>query len=100
MCRMELVVLPAVIDDAVLEGLRKDLIGRLRRTAMPVVRLDASHVERISSAGLGVLVAAALLAGQRGIRLEVAASSALFRESIALTGLARHLPMAEPALTG
>jgi anti-anti-sigma regulatory factor len=95
---MGMLVLPDVLDGAALERLRTQLLGLLRRTPEAVITLDAGGVERISTAGLGLLVAATLIAGERGVRLEVDPASELFRRSIALTGLAEHLSMNEPAL--
>jgi anti-anti-sigma regulatory factor len=92
------VVLPMTLVGDEVDRLRPKLLGAVRDSARPVVDLDAGAVELISSAGLGLLVAAALLARDQGKRLEVRRSSELFRSSIALTGLARHLGM-EPAPT-
>ena len=90
----------ALVGDEV-DRLRPTLLQTVRTATTPVVLLDAQHVELISSAGLGLLVAAALLAREQGKRLEVRRCSELFRQSIGLTGLARHLGMApEPLAVG
>jgi anti-anti-sigma factor len=92
------ITLPALLDGAEVERLRPDLMRAVRQAQTAVV-LDASAVELISSAGLGMLVAAALIGAERGVRIEVARPSPLFRQSLALTGLGRHLGIApEPAL--
>jgi anti-anti-sigma factor len=93
------VILPRCLDGADLEALRPVILATVLETTAGVVVLDAADVELISTAGLGLLVAAAMIGADRGIRLEVARPSALFRRSVALTGLGRHLGLtAEPAL--
>jgi anti-anti-sigma factor len=92
------ITLPAQLDGAEVEQLRPELM-RVVRSAHASVVLDASAVELISSAGLGMLVAAALIGAELGVRIDVERASPLFRQSLALTGLGRHLGMApEPAL--
>jgi anti-anti-sigma factor len=94
------ITLPANLAEAEVDRVRPELM-RAVRLAESVVVLDAARVELISSAGLGMLVAAALIGAERGIRLQVARPSALFRQSLGLTGLGRHLGIApEPALAG
>jgi anti-anti-sigma factor len=93
------IVLPSRLDGAELETLRPTLLAAVRRPTDAVVVLDGRHVELISSAGLGVLVAAAMIGAETGVRLDIAEPSALFCRSLALTGLGRHLGIAaEPAL--
>ena len=93
------IVLPVCLDGPQVDALRPEILNAVRHTLSPVIVLDAADVELISSAGLGLLVAAALIGAERGIRLEVGAASPLFRRSLALTGLGRHLGLApEPAL--
>jgi anti-anti-sigma factor len=95
------VVLPVALMGAEVDRLRPTLLRTVREATPPVVTLDAQHVELISSSGLGLLVAAALLARDQGKQLEVRRASELFRRSIGLTGLARHLGMEpEPAIAG
>jgi anti-anti-sigma factor len=83
------VVLPHVLDGPVLDVVRDRLFAEVRRSDR--VRVDAQAVEQISGAGLGVLVAATLEARERGTRIELVAASELFRRSIELTGLSRHV---------
>jgi anti-anti-sigma factor len=91
------VSLPPILDGYEIELLRPELM-RAVRLADSLVVLDAADVELISSTGLGMLVAAALIGAERGVRIEVSRPSALFRQSLALTGLGRHLGIApEPA---
>ena len=93
------VILPTSLDGTELEALRPVIIGAVQETTDRVVVLDAAAVELISTAGLGLLVAAAMIGADRGVRLEVARPSSLFRRSVALTGLGRHLGLTpEPAL--
>lgn len=94
---MDTVTLPDALEGASLERFRAKLLGTLRCTQESVVVLDASAVERITSAGLDVLVVGTLLADDRGVRLVVGAASQHFRRSIALTGLAGHLHMTDEA---
>lgn len=95
------VILPIALMGEEVDRLRPTLLRTVREATTPVVTLDAHHVELISSSGLGLLVAAALLARDQGKRLEVRRASDLFRRSIGLTGLARHLGMEpEPAVAG
>jgi anti-anti-sigma factor len=90
--------LPAVLDGYEIDRLRPELMRAVRLNDAVVV-LDAAEVELISSTGLGMLVAAALIGADHGVRIEVRRPSALFRQSLALTGLGRHLGIdAEPAL--
>ena len=92
------ITLPAQLDGAEVERLRPDLM-RAVRSAHATVVLDAAAVELISSAGLGMLVAAALIGAEQGVRLVVTRPSPLFQQSLALTGLGRHLGIApEPVL--
>jgi anti-anti-sigma factor len=92
------ITLPRLLDGEEAERLRPTLL-RAVRSADAVVVLDAANVQLISSAGLGMLVAAALIGAESGVRIEVARPSELFRQSLALTGLGRHLGIAaEPAL--
>ncbi|MFL6240650.1 MAG: STAS domain-containing protein [Actinomycetes bacterium] len=92
------ITLPAILDGGEVDDLRPVLM-RAVHTAPTAVVLDAAHVELISSAGLGMLVAAALIGAERGVRIDVVRPSALFRQSLALTGLGRHLGIAPaPAL--
>ena len=92
------ITLPALLDGVEAERLRPTLMHAVR-SDHPVVVLNASNVELISSAGLGMLVAAALVGAERGVRIEVERPSELFRQSLALTGLGRHLGIATaPAL--
>jgi anti-anti-sigma factor len=96
---MDTVTLPGALEGAALERFRAQLLGTLRCTRESLVVLDASAVERISSAGLDVLVVATLLADDRDVRIVVGPASEHFRRSIALTGLAGHLqwwPQARP----
>lgn len=91
-------VLPIALVGDEVERLRPALLRAVREATNPVVELNAQYVELISSSGLGLLVAAAMLAREQGKSLEVRRASELFRQSIALTGLARHLGMTpEPA---
>jgi anti-anti-sigma factor len=96
--RFVTITLPTHIDGAQIEMLRPELM-RAVRSAVTVVVLDGAKVELISSAGLGMLVAAALIGAESGVRIEIDRPSELFRQSLALTGLGRHLGIApEPAL--
>jgi anti-anti-sigma factor len=90
------IILPTLLDGAEAERLRPTLM-RAVRSGDAVVVLNAAHVELISSAGLGMLVAAAMIGAERGVRIEVESPSALFRQSLALTGLGRHLGIADEA---
>src|SRR3954463_8596338 len=87
------VVLPVALIGDEVDRLRPLLLETVRSRTTPVVTLDAADVELISSSGLGLLVAGALLAREQGKRLQVRRASDLFRRSIGLTGLARHLGM-------
>ena len=85
------ILLPAALVDDEVDQLRPHLFDHIRAARTPVVVLDAHAVELISSSGLGLLAAAALLARESGGRLEIHRPSELFQQSIALTGLAPHL---------
>jgi anti-anti-sigma regulatory factor len=91
MSLVEVFELPASLVGPEVERLRPSLLGAIRRTTSPVIALEASQVELISSSGLVLLVEAALLAREYGKAVEVRRPSELFSESIALTGLAGHL---------
>ncbi|MDX6284562.1 MAG: hypothetical protein QOG53_47 [Frankiales bacterium] len=86
--------LPTALVGEEVDRLRPALLTYVRQAGGPIVSLDATDVELISSSGLGLLVAAALVAQEHGRRLQVRRCSELFRESIALTGLAKHLDIA------
>jgi anti-anti-sigma factor len=93
------VILPTCLDGPELEVLRPVILAAVLEPTEQVVVLDAADVELISSAGLGLLVAAAMIGAERGVRLEVSRPSPLFRRSLSLTGLGRHLGLtAEPVL--
>jgi anti-anti-sigma factor len=93
------ITLPTRLDGCDLETLRPQLLAAVRQPTDVVVVLDAGDVELISSAGLGLLVAAAMIGAESGVRIEVDRPSSLFRRSLGLTGLGRHLGIAtEPAL--
>jgi anti-anti-sigma factor len=93
------IVLPARLDGVEVDALRPTLLAAVRRPTEPVVLLDGRHVELISSAGLGLLFAAAMIGAETGVRLDITEPSPLFCRSLALTGLGRHLGIAaEPAL--
>jgi anti-anti-sigma factor len=92
------IILPTQLDGAEADRLRPALMHAVR-SADDLLVLDAEDVELISSAGLGMLVTAALIGADRGLRIEVERPSELFRQSLALTGLGRYLGIAaEPAL--
>jgi anti-anti-sigma factor len=81
--------LPGMVCADAIETLRDNLYDLLRKPGTHVI-LDASEVEAISAAGIGVLIAAALLAQQTGSTLQITGpSTALCRV------LARHEHVAE-----
>ena len=86
--------MPASLDLGAAEQLHVALQALVARDAP--IRIDASPVERVSTAALQVLVATAMAARQHGLAFALAAPSGILREASHDLGLDAALGL-EPA---
>jgi anti-anti-sigma regulatory factor len=89
----KLVVLQPEIGLAEANELKLTLLATMDE---PAVELDASRVRQIGTAGVQLLVAAALERQQRSKRLHISIASESFCEALRASGVERLLP--QPAL--
>jgi anti-anti-sigma regulatory factor len=93
-------LLPAELSATAIDRLRDELYQHVRRSPVPVV-LDGRAVRHISPAGIGVLVAAALLAQANGTSVRIDQPSESLRQAVrgyAGAGLILDQPPASPAV--
>ena len=74
-------VLPAELSGTAIDRLRDELYRHVRSNPAPVV-LDGRGVRHVSPAGIGVLVAAALLAQASGTSLRISRPSESLRQAV------------------
>jgi anti-anti-sigma factor len=79
------------IDVSTVSGLRERLLG-LADSGQPLI-VDLNRVSFIDSAGLGVLVAVARRASQRGGSLHAVCSRPPTRKLLWMTGVDRRIPL-------
>jgi anti-anti-sigma regulatory factor len=90
----ERLVLPAELTATAIDRLRDELYRHVRHSAAHIV-LDGRDVRQVSAAGIGVLVAAALLAQAKGTSVRIARPSDDLRQALrgyAGTGLILDQP--------